>query len=449
MLTVQDLSIPPRLRLLWTVLLDNRPTHPWRRHIWTSDRYLAAPSDAERRRVEDEVVESISPCLVVRRGAPPGLAFRQYFEKRPRSIRPIDACGHVKLISGNDDSRHQVAPILEEAHVLARHAETLTGYLEQALALGVDDDEVYRDSYLYRPSIAAHDQNRDHDGWTHLIDLVRDSYFTLAASMRRRGANLLRRWVESDQTLFKRLALHSLTENTKSDIQLARKLLLAGRKPGVWELELRREVLRFFRLAGARLPGRLRVEIVRAIHAGPKSTKGKRPPNYAEIIRREKATRLDKLRVSGARLDKKSRALAGEMVADEELGLDERNEFVSWHGKARWIGDEEFAPKELLQGSVDDVVAALENGRIDRDGFRGLVVKQPVKAVSALRRLTKRGTWPANYWQGFLWFLAEPREPRERNARLQDHVARVLVDAPEQLFKGIGSPRRARIGATG
>ena len=109
----------------------------------------------------------------------------------------------------------------------------MTGYLEQALALGAEDDEVYDESYLYRPSIAAHKQNRDHAGWTHLIDLVRDSYFAVASKDRARADNLLRRWVLSGQTLFKRLALHALAENARSDIQLSRKLLVAGRRPGV------------------------------------------------------------------------------------------------------------------------------------------------------------------------------------------------------------------------
>ena len=439
MLAAKDVNIPPRLRLLWTVLLDNEPSQRWHRHLWTSQRYLAATSDVERRRIEDEVLDSISPCLIVRRGPPSGLAFRQYFAKRPRSILPIEACGHLKLVSGDDDSPHLVASILKKDNVLARHAATLTGYLEKALELGVDDDEVYPHSYLYRPSIAAHDQNGDDDGWMHLIDMARDSYFALTAVKRRRGANLLQWWVESDQTLFKRLALHALTETTKSDIQLAQKLLLAGRKPGVWELELRREVLRFLRLAGARLPDRLRVQIVRAIHAGPKFIKGNVGPDYAEFIRGEKALRLHKLRISGARLDKKSQALAEEVAADEEEGLDERNEFLSWHGEARWVGDAEFVPKELLGGSLDDVVAALENERVGSDGFRRLVVKRPAKVAVALRHLTKRGIWPANYWQGFLWFLAESRDPSERNTRLQDYVARVLVDAPERGFNEIGS----------
>ena len=100
-------------------------------------------------------------------------------------MRPIDTCAHVKLVSADYARRHQLAPILKEVDVLARHAETLTGYLEKALGLGVDDDKVPRDSRLYRPSLAAHDQIRDDDDWTHLIDLARDSYFALAAVTRR------------------------------------------------------------------------------------------------------------------------------------------------------------------------------------------------------------------------------------------------------------------------
>ena len=180
--------------------------------------------------------------------------FQQCLGGEVGSIEPIEDCGHLKVVSGDEQIRFDVKDILENPDVLARHAETLSGYLEQALALGVEDDEVYEASCLYRPSIATQDQDRGYDDWTHLIDLVRDSYFALAATDRARGDNLLRHWVLSRRSLFKRLALHALTENSRSDIRLARKLLVAGRSPGLWELDLRREVCRFFRLAGSRLP---------------------------------------------------------------------------------------------------------------------------------------------------------------------------------------------------
>ena len=149
--------------------------------------------------------------------------------------------------------------------------------------------------------------------------------------------------------------------------------------------------------------------------------------------------RLYKLSISGALLDKKSRALADEVTPDVEAVDDERDEFLSWHGEARWIGDEEFAPRNLLQGSVANIVAAFEEEEVSPNEFRGLVVQKRVKVASALRRLAKQGKWPANYWQGFLWHLAEPRERSERLARLHNHVARILAEAPEELCKEVES----------
>ena len=433
-----DLNVPSRLRLLWTVLLDHEPVDHWR-HLWTADRYSAADSESERRRIEDEAIQSMAPRLVVRPGPISRLAFRQYFDKGPGEIRPLEACGHLKLVSGDGYSQHQLKGILKDTSVLSRHAETLTGYLEQALALAAEDDDVYTNSSFYQPSIAAHDQNRDRYGWTHLIDLVRDSYSALAVAAPARRDNLLRRWMLSGQPLFKRLILHALTEDTKSDIRLARKILVASRKPGVWEEELRREVLRFFRLAGSRLPRDLRVEIVRVIHTGPKTKPQKAMPNHTKFIHREKALRFYKLTVSGVRLDKKSRKLAKELESRIEGESDEHDEFPIWFEEPGFISDEEFASKNLLDGSISDVATVLENGRISHDEFRGLVLLQPVKVASALRRLAERGEWTTTFWDVFLWSLSGLREKPNHNVKLQRYVARILTRAPDELFTGVGS----------
>ena len=435
-LAATDLQLPSRLRLLWTILLDNKPADPWE-FVWTSDRYNAATSESEHRRIESEAVERIAPRLVVRPGPTSRMKFRRYYEQNQGSIGPLDSCGHLKLVAGDRDIQDQIENILGTAAALSRHAEKLTGYLEQALVLGEEDEDVYPDSSLFRPSIAKHEQNQDQNGWTFLIDLVRDSYFALAAADHARGDNLLRRWVLSGKPLFKRLALHAITENTKSDIHLTGKLLVSGRNPGVWEWELRREVLRFFRLGGSRLPRTLRVEIVRVIHAGPKGKvrRSLRP----ESIPREKALRLHKLSLSGARLDRKSRALAQEAETAADGDLSERDEFSQWQTEGGWIGDEEFAPKGLVQGSIGDVVPAVEEEKVGRDGYRGLVRVKPVKTALALRRLAIRGKWPAAIWQEFLWGLPGRREQEKRNLRLQEYVARLLAAAPGELIANIGS----------
>ena len=431
-------GIPSRLRTLWTVMSHHDPDDPWRL-VWNLKHSQAADSDCERRQLEDDVVRSIAPRLVVRPGPAPQRAFQQYFDKDPAPIPAMEACGHLKLIASDEDSRHRALELLDDSVVLRRHAWTLTEHLEHALALTQDDDDTPPNSSWYRPSIAAHDQNSSRDDWTLLVDLARDGYFALAETDRASADILLRRWGSSSKPLFKRLALHALAENAKSDIHLAKRLLVAGRKPGVWEVDLRREVLRFFRLAGARLPRSLRVEVVRAIHAGPKTRLVKASADFDALIQREKALRLHKLMVSGARLDKASRALAEEAGPIDDDSTEERTEFLSWHGKARWVAQEEFAPKRLLEGSLPDAVAALEAEEIGFDEFRGLVLVRPVKAVRVLRQVANRGGWPPKYWQGFLWSLADLRDRRTSLSRLREHVVLVLSHAPGALFAGLGS----------
>ena len=431
-------EIPAKLRHLWTILAVSDPVDP-SAFLWTDNQLKTAASASERRRIEEQVIKSIAPCLIVHPGPSSYLRLSQYFDKKNKPISPIDTCGHLELSVGDTDHRHLVQDILDNSDVLSRNAEVLTGYLDHALTLLADDGDVHADSYLYRPSISAHDQNRHHDDWVYLIDLVRDSYFALVYSDGARSKRLLTHWVFSKQYLFRRLALHALTEDRKSDIRLAKKLLITGRRPGLWELELRREVLRFFRLAGARLPRDLRIEIVRAIHAGPKSKAGKALREDSELLRREKALRLYKLVQAGATLDKKSKALADEGKPPAEDIPEERDEFLSWMGQARWVGPEDFTPQNLLTRSIPDVVAALGDGQIDPRGFEGLALQQPVKAASAIRCLAKRQEWPKEVWQRFLWSIAGLRRQQKLKSRLEEYVARLLSDAPDELFSGVGS----------
>ena len=243
----------------------------------------------------------------------------------------------------------------------------------------------------------------------------------------------------SDRILFKRLALHALTENPKSDIQHARKLLVAGRRPGIWEWELNREVLRFFRMAGRRLPRSLRAEIVRTIHNGPMTKSKKATYAEAKSIRGEKALRFCKLIASGARLDKKSRELVEEFDSNREAGLNERNEFLVWTDNLETMSAEEYIPKELLDSSVDDVTTVLENKKIGNYGFREFALRYPVKIASALRRIANRGAWPLTFWIDFLWTIAITHENPIHHARLRNYVAQVLTTAPAEVFTKVDS----------
>ena len=430
-------DIPPRLRLLWTILSNHEPKDP-QGFLWSLKQYQEACSDSERRRIEEKAIAGMAPRLIVVLGPSSRLEFGRYYDGETEPIPPIDACGHPKLVVVDEDSWSHVEGILKSPGVLSRHAETLTGHLEHALALGLEHEEIPSNSSFYRPSIAEHDQNRHHgnESFGGLIDLVRDSYLELARRDRARGDNLIRRWVLSGHSLFRRLALHALTENSKSDIRLAKTLLVSGRRPGVWDWEFQREVLRFLRLAGSRVPRGLRVEIVRAIHAGPKPKPRNPPPNYPVWIRREKALRLHKLADSGTRLDKRSRELAAELEPGEDAD-DERGEFARRQVEARRIGDEEFAPRDLLDGTAADVATAIRDESIGSDQFRGLARLEPGKAAEALELLGNEDRWPGKFWQHFFWSMPGSSEREGGDNAFQQRVAELLVSAPDELFEEI------------
>ena len=424
-----DVEVPARLRLLWTVLLDHQPVGHYR-FLWTTRQYPAAASEGERLLIEEAVMQELTPRLVVRPGPAPYRRF-EVLEGASPFPAPLDECGYLVAMAGDTDAWDQIREIFQEDSVLCRHAVALTAHLEQALSLVGLSDEDAKHSYLSRPSIAPHDQNPDweSDDWSHLIDFVRDSHLALARVDRAAANHLLERWALSNHLLFRRLALHGLTETPKSDIRLARKLLVAGRTPGLWELELHREVLRFLRVAGSRLPRKLRVEVVRAIHAGPRGGMRKLDER---LIRREKALRLFKLEESGAVVDKKSRELATEVAAEIESNPDHREEFLVWYGEGAPLANDTALPPKLREGSHRDVIAAIQ--RQDGPSLRALVVERPVQTIAAVRRISKRGQLTLSLWEEFLAGATRLQDNHEHVAKLRLFAGRALGYAPDELF---------------
>ena len=355
------------------------------------------------------------------------------------TISRVEACAHLKLVAGDKDHQHQIEAILQNPDVLARHAATLSTHLEKAVELAKDVDDIFPDSSIYRPSIAPHGQNLHDESWMTLIDLVRDAYLALAGRDRARADNLLRRWTLSKEPLFARLALHALTENAKSDIQLARTLLITGRRPGLWRTELRREVLRFLRQAGTRLPRALRVEVIRAIRAGPKQRASELWTSDATTIHRETGLRLHKLAESGARIDKRSRVLADE-AGEAVRGMEKhREEFLVWTGGG-WMGPEELVPADLLEGDAEAIATAIKEETIDAKTFRNLAAAQPEKATGALKHRSDEGRWPALFWEGLLWSIPRAPDQPDEITKLREDIAGTLINGPEALFEEISAP---------
>ena len=255
-----------------------------------------------------------------------------------------------------------------------------------------------------------------------MVDLVRDSYFAVAEGDATKARNLLDRWMLSDHRIFMRLALHALTDDGNCDIRLAKPLLL-GEAAGIWDREMLREVRRFFRKAGARLPVRLQKKIVRAIRAGSKASD------------QEKSILLYQLAFSGVTLNKKSKALADQWQPSPEESVDERDEVPNRINGGGWVGPEEFAPADLLDGGTEKVVVAVRTKTIDPSEFGGLAIERPEKAIGALPELFQVSP---EYWHHFLVAVFHLRGRGKLPMATQDQVADLLMEAPDQLSAGIG-----------
>ena len=431
-------EVPSRLRFFWTLLV-NRDLDDMMGDLWLSDHYKNATSDREREALARQMVDRISPRLKIKPGPPSWLPFRNLFEKDDKPIPPVEGCAHLELTIGDPDHRYSVEKLIVQHEILAAHAEELTTYLEQSLDLLPSADENERISYYYRPSIAAHKQNEHRDDWTVLIDWVRDSYLALAKTDRSRAENLLSRWTISKKPLLRRLALHAITEDAKANIRLVEKLLLKGRKPGLWDPELYREVLRFLRKAGRRLPRDLRSTLMQAIKAGPARGKKRPSDQDARFNRRETGLRYFKLREAGIPLNRTASDLADEAAPDPEDAAERQEEFLFWSGEAHWIAREEYAPQEFLSKPFMDVVVALRENKISAENFEGLALQQPIKCARALGVLARTGLWPASYWQRFLWAIGSLRRQEQLRPGLQLYTAVLLSRGPESLFSEVGS----------
>ena len=117
----------------------------------------------------------------------------------------------------------------------------------------------------------------------------------------------------------------------------------------------------------------------------------------------------------------------------------ERDEFTRWSGEPQWIGDEDFAPRNLLDGTVADVATAVRDEEVTPDQFRGLARVQTEKAAEALQQLGTEDRWPPTFWQQFLWSVPDSPEQPGEEAALKERVSQILVRAPDELFDEIDS----------
>jgi hypothetical protein len=435
-------EIPPRLRLLWSVLLE-APVYDEMGDIWIEGHFARASGEAkrldEKHYIYSHIIAYLRPHLLVRPGPSSRHEFRRLYENDALALTPLEECGHIALVV--DEGRYELlSEIIGKSDFLADYAQELTSHLELALSWLALDEEGSSHARFYRPDIAVNKKS-SRNTWTTLINLARDSYLALANRDTTKAALLLQRWSMCKDDLFKRLTIYAVTQDLKADTAVAIRVLLAPGYSYLWAIESDKELFRFLRKVSPRLTVEQRDSLIAAIMVGPQDI----PENYLVFWnddgrrRRQIALRLINMHRSGIQLDEAAMAMAGISAQQPLQVLFENDVSDDLERQARWVGQHEFATKKDLEASSAELAAEMVEDKLGRESFEGVALVKLPTAIAALEILAQQGVWPASYWQGVFWSVSSLHRGQKLSTKDGHHLTMLLLNAPPQLFSDVGS----------
>ena len=416
-------EIPKRLEHLWTVLIS-KCSREDRSKNYLVGRYESAKSAQIRRLIEEEVLEEIKPKLNVKKGISPIKKLLSGSNSNLNKLKPIDNCAHLKLVAITKDYWSNQEEIFTNHEFQITHAEKLAQYLEYAINLAeladskLDECEIYRGQIYKQESYKYSQLSELH----YLIDLVLDCYSKLVNLDKQRAKNLLQRWADSPLLLCRRLALHSITGDKNVKISIARKLLLAGNKPGIWDLEMRQEVLRFLQLSGKHFSCKFKFDIENLILQQQPNELIYHSPS---IVNAERIKRLIHLKGSGVSLGKQAMDFLRDIPEDR----------ISELSETRY-------PLSFEKLNVVELVDGLDQNQFTHSQMIELTQYHPEKFAKALQILTKKDRWDKRNWSYILDIFNPSNSNESKSFQLHLHLFKTLKRAPISFFNingpGIG-----------
>jgi hypothetical protein len=132
-------------------------------------------------------------------------------------------------------------------------------------------------SYLYRPSIGDHPQNRDFREWTSLIELCRDAWLLAADREPRLARAEFKRWKLIKYPLFRRLVFFAAANSPLISPSEALAFLLEDDAWWLWSVETQREAFRLLVWLAPKLDEGQRTELCNAVLTGVSPSWGRAP----------------------------------------------------------------------------------------------------------------------------------------------------------------------------
>ena len=432
----------PAMRTLWRLLLNG--------HVKSRVRELSLyrwgnqfKQDGLTTSVRFALRETLRPCLSLREPLRwSGEIDDADVQDRIKDIvgwEVVLASDHVhsglRELSKNGQWTEALSELLDDFSALLRDA------LDLMRELGGADSQNDR-SYIHRPSISDHSQNRGFRDWTALIELARDAWLATAAKSRERARSVAEAWAYGPYPVFRRLALFAATQEHVIPVQQALDWLLMDERRWLWSKETKRETMRLLVSLAPQLDAAMQAELEQAILAGPPRElyrDGIKPEAWNRIADHGVWLRLAKVAQAGVTLSGEGKARLGAISAQHpwQLAADESDEFAFWI-RSGWVGDgdpwEPFtAIPRTRRGVLDYLLAhpTLEDSQ--RDDWRDRCSESFKSAAYALCKLSQQNNWPTEHWREALQAWGEEKL-RDRSWRF---MAPVVAGAPDNLVQDL------------
>ncbi|MDX8481858.1 anti-phage defense-associated sirtuin Dsr1 [Mesorhizobium sp. VK24D] len=342
----------------------------------------------------------------------------------------------LKNLSAREQWQEALPELLPDLTALLRDTLDLMREFEGA-------DDHHDNSYINQPSISPHEQNKEFDDWTALIDLARDAWLAAAESQPDAARNMSRHWTAIPYPLFRRLALFAAAQRPDllpPDDTIP--WLLEDDRRWLWAVGTQREAIRLLVALAPIVTPEQNNTLQQAILQGPPRQLFRddiEPDRLQYVIERETCLRLAKYQTAGASLipDASARLrIFSQQHPQWQVAPDERDEFPFWMGSGDELRTFQRTPK-----SRRELEAWLkENPSTDdwqrEDDWTDRSASDFPRTAAALFGLARQGMWPVDRWHQALQAWATEKLQK----RSWKYASRVLTDIPDDKLKELARP---------